>query len=161
MSRGPSPLALFRGKLVVVTAEPSSPSDQDLYQELAFYSLELRDPEFIHQHVVDAYAVQHAGTESKPIGVVFGLIGLYLHLERNFSGRQVQRAHMQLARTRKRWVAPPIPAQQRAAVRVADVVAAPPGPERNAMIHRWCEAVWQDWQHARPVMVELARELLE
>ena len=146
---------------MVVTAAASTPSDQELYDQLTFYTLELRDPEFIHQHVVDAYAAQHAGPESKPIGIVFGLIGLYLHVEKNFTGRQVQRAHMQLARRRSAWTAPHLPGQQAAAIRIADVVAAPPGPERNAMIHRWCEAVWLDWQHARPAIVELARELLQ
>jgi len=113
-----------------VTDSPSGPSgpgssDQDHFNELSFYTLELRDPEFIHQHVVDAYAVQHAGPGTQPIAIVFGLIGLYLYLERNFTGRQVQRAHMQLARNRRRWVAPPIPLQ-RATIGVADVLAAPP-----------------------------------
>ena len=136
------------------------PSDQELYNELAFYTLELRDPEFLHQHVVDAFAVQHAGPESKPIAIVFGLIGLYLHLEKNFTGRQVQLAHMRLARQRKHWTAPPLPAQARASIHVADVVAAPPGSERDAMIHRWCLAVWQDWQQARPEIAALARDLL-
>jgi Family of unknown function (DUF5946) len=143
-----------------VSARPSSPSDQDILNELVCYTLELRDREFIHQHVVDAYAVQHAGPGSKPIGIVFGLIGLYLHLEKSFTGRQVQLAHMQLARRRRQWRAPTLPDQQRATIRVADVVAVPPGPERNAMIHQWCEAVWQDWQHARPEIAALARELL-
>jgi Family of unknown function (DUF5946) len=152
--------AKIRGKLIVVTAADSPRSDQELYDQLAFYTLELRDPEFIHQHVVDAYGVQHAGSESKPIGIVFGLIGLYLHLEKNFTGQQVQRAHMQLARRRRAWTAPRIPGQQTAAIRIADVVAAAPGPERNAMIRRWCEAVWQDWQHARPMIAALARDLL-
>ena len=142
-----------------VTAKIPAPPDQELYDELALYTLELRDPEFIHQHIVDAYAVQNAGPTSKPIGIVFGLIGLYLHLEKNFTGRQVQRAHMQLARRRRHWTAPPLPDQPRAAIHVADVVATPPGPERNAMIHRWCEAVWQDWRHARHEMEALAREL--
>jgi len=40
------------------------------------------------------------------------------------------------------------------------LVAASPGPGRNAMIHCWCEAVWQDWQHARPAIAALARDLL-
>jgi len=144
-----------------VTAAGSRPSDQDLYNELAIYTLELRDPEFIYQHVVDAYAVQHAGPESKAIGIVFGLIGLYLHVEKSFTGREVQRAHMKLARRRREWIAPQIPAQRSAEIGVAEVVASPPGPERNAMIRRWCEAVWQDWQHARPKIVEFAREVLE
>ena len=84
--------------------------------------------------------------------------GLYLYLEKNFTGRQVQRAHMQLARHRREWVAPPIPPQH-ATVGVADVLAAPPGPPRDAMIRSWCEAVWQDWLHARPQIVALGREL--
>jgi hypothetical protein len=136
------------------------PSEQELYNELAFYTLELRDPEFSHQHIVDAFAVQHAGPESKPIAIVFGLIGLYLHLEKNFTGRQVQRAHMRLAQRRKHWYAPALPAETRAAIRVGDVAAAPPGLDRNAMIRRWCEAVWQDWHHARPEIAALARNLL-
>ena len=138
----------------------AGPTDQDLYNQLAYYTLELRDPEFIHQNVVDAFAVQNAGPETKPIAIVFGLMGLYLHLERNFTGRQVQRAHMQMARQRKLWTAPPRPDQQSAAIRIGDVVAADPGPERNAMIRLWCEAVWQDWQHARPEIVSLATDLL-
>jgi hypothetical protein len=139
----------------------AAPSDQDLYNQLAFYTLELRDPEFIHQHIVDAWAVQNAGPHSQPIALVFGLIGLYLHLEKNFTGRQVQQAHMQLARRRKPWTAPPLPPGQQAQVRVADVLAAAPGPQRNTMIHSWCRAVWQEWQHARPEIEALARELLE
>jgi hypothetical protein len=138
----------------------AAPSDHDLYNELAFYTLALGDPEFIHQHVVDAYAVQNANPETKPIAIVFGLMGLYLHLEKNFTGRQVQRAHMQMARQRKHWTAPPMPDRQSAAIRIIDVVATSPGPERDAMIHRWCQAVWQDWQHARPEIVSLAHDLL-
>jgi hypothetical protein len=138
---------------------PATPLDQDRFHELSLYTLQLRDPEFLHQHIVDAYAVQHAGPDSKPIAIVFGLIGLYLHLEKNFTGRQVQRAHMQLARRRRQWVAPPIP-EPKATLGVADVLAAAPGPPRNAMIRRWCQAVWQNWQHARPAIAALANEIL-
>jgi hypothetical protein len=139
---------------------PAMLSDHDLYNELSFYTLELRDPEFIHQHIVDAYAVQHADTHTKPIAIVFGLIGLYLYLEKNFTGRQVQRAHMQLARQRKGWIAPPIP-QQHANICVADVLAAAPGPERHDLIRRWCEAVWQDWQGSRMTIIALAQAELD
>jgi hypothetical protein len=135
-------------------------SDHDLYNQLAFYTLELRDPEFIHQHIVDAFAVQHADANTKPIAIVFGLIGLYLYIEKNFTGRQVQRAHMQLARHRKQWVAPPIP-PRRATIGVAAVLAAPPGPARRDMIHRWCQAVWQDWQDSRAQIVLLAKTELD
>jgi hypothetical protein len=142
-----------------VNGQPTIPSDQDLYDQLAFYTRELRDPEVIQQHLVVAHAVQRAGPGSKPIAIVFGLIGLYLHLEKNFTSRQVQRAHMQLARKRRVWAASPIPPMQGASIGVAEVLAALPGPERNAMIDRWCAAVWQDWQHARPQIEALAREL--
>lgn len=142
-----------------VTVDPSQPevSDQDLYDQLAFYTLELRDPEFVHQHIVDAYAVQHAGAGTKPIAIVFGLIGLYLYLEKSFTGRQVQRAHMQLAKHRRTWTAPAIPPHQRGSIGVADVLAAPAGPMCQAMIRRWCESVWQDWRESRPQIVALAQ----
>jgi hypothetical protein len=140
-------------------ASVPKPSDQDLFNELSFHTLELRDSAFIHQHIVDAFAVQHADADTRPIAIVFGLIGLYLYLEKNFTGRQVQRAHMQLARYRRQWIAPPIP-QQRATIGVADVLAAEPGPARHAMIRRWCEAVWQDWQYSRPQITSLAQKKL-
>ena len=68
-------------------------SDQDVYNELSYYTLAHPDPAFLHQNIVDAYAAQHADESTKPIVIVFGLIGLYLHIERNFTGKQVQRAH--------------------------------------------------------------------
>src|ERR1700730_9203459 len=77
---------------------PRMASDEDAYNELCGYTLTHGDASFIHQHVVDAFAAQRADAQSKPIGVTFALVGLYLHVEKQFSGRQVQRAHMQLAR---------------------------------------------------------------
>jgi len=29
------------------------------------------------------------------------------------------------------------------------------------MIRNWCEAIWQDWRHARPQIVALARDELK
>jgi hypothetical protein len=63
---------------------------QQDYAELCGYTLTHGDPAFIHQHVVDAFAAQQADGASKPIGVIFALVGLYLHVERQFSGRHVQ-----------------------------------------------------------------------
>jgi hypothetical protein len=84
-------------------------SAQDLYSELAFYTLAHGDSAFIHQHVVDAFAVQHADENTKPIAVVFGLAGLYLHIEKGFTGRQVQLAHMRMATRSKQWPQIPLP----------------------------------------------------
>ena len=67
------------------------------YDEVYAYTMERSG--FILQHVVDAFAVQTATSDTKPIAVVFGLVGLYLHLEKHFFVRQFQKAHMHLGRT--------------------------------------------------------------
>jgi hypothetical protein len=134
-------------------------TDQDLYNELAFYSLGHPDPAFIHQNVVDAYAAQHVDESSKPIYIVFALIGLYLCVEKNFTGKQAQKAHMQLAKTRRQYTPPPIP-RDRGAITIRDVLAAPPGLARDAMIHRWCVSAWEAWHESREPIVQLAKNEL-
>lgn len=114
--------------------------DRD-YGELASYTLAHPDPRFVHQHVVDAFAAQTAAVDSKPIKVAFALIGLYLYLEKGMTGKQVQRAHMQLAKGRKTWPAFALP-EGRGAMTVRDVLAASPGEGRDETIRRWCESVW-------------------
>ena len=101
------------------------PRNDDLYNELAFYTLAHPDPAFIHQLVVDAYAAQNANEATKPIAIVFSLIGLYLHLEKGFTGKQVQRAHMQLAKWPNTWTKPPLPTI-RGAIRFK--MSSPPNP---------------------------------
>ena len=116
-------------------------SELDLYNELAFYTLAHADPSFIHQNVVDAFAAQHADENSKPIYIVFALVGLYLHVEKNHTGKQVQRAHMELAKRRKQWFRPVLP-QDRGHLGISDVLAVAPGRARDAMIRSWCESAW-------------------
>src|SRR6266542_3200837 len=107
------------------------PAELNGYHELCAYTLKLSDTSFIHQHVVDAYAAQSASAESRPIGVAFALFGLYLHVELGWTGRQVQLAHMRLARTRKQWprFTPP---PSRATMTALDVLQAAAGPARDA-----------------------------
>jgi hypothetical protein len=58
-------------------------SSQDQFHELSFYTLSHPDTVyFIHQHAVDAFAAQTADENTKPIKLTFGLIGLYLFLEK-------------------------------------------------------------------------------
>ena len=121
-----------------------------LYGELTTYTLTRGDGAFIHQLAVDAYSAQHAGDNMRPIGVAFALIGLYLACERGYSGRQVQHMHMLLARRSKTWprfVPPP----HVGSVTVLDVVRAHPEEERDAMLQRWGQAVWDAWpqEHER------------
>lgn len=140
--------------------EPSKPTDQELYDELSFYTLNLSDAKFIHQHIVDAHAAQHVGEHTKPIKTVFALIGLYLYLEKGFTGRQVQKMHMRLASQRKHWptIAPPL---TKASISVADVLAAPPGELRDKAIHDWCVAVWKSWEAGRNEIIELTKKELD
>ena len=130
---------------------------QAAYDELASYTLTHGDPAFIHQHVVDAFAAQHATATTKPITVAFALIGLYLHVERGFTGRQVQRAHMMLARRSRSWPIFPLP-ETRGTLTAAEVLAAPAGPARDRAISEWCASVWSAYAEIAPEVAALARE---
>lgn len=133
--------------------------NDDLYNQLAFYTLAHPDPSFIHQHVVDAYTAQNADDSTKPIALVFALIGLYLHLEKGYTGKQVQRAHMELANRSKTWPRLPQPAE-RGDIRIEHVLAVDPGPARDAMIERWCASAWNASLASRPAIAAIARQHL-
>ena len=130
--------------------------EMESFHELCFYTLSHGHPSFVHQYVVDAYAAQRADESSKPIGVAFALFGLYLHLERGYTGRQVQLAHMQLAKRRRDWPRFPLPAQ-RTAMTVRDVLAAESGPARDQAIDAWAASVWADWKDSQPAVRELLK----
>lgn len=135
---------------------PMNP-ETEAYHALSAYTLTRGDAAFIHQHVVDAYAVQHATAQSKTIGVAFALVGLYLHVERHYTGRAVQRAHMALARHRRQWPVFALPAD-RGAMTAIDVMAAPEGAERDAAIHAWCASIWNACRECRDQVMGLLRE---
>ena len=125
------------------------------YDEVYVYTM--GRPGFILQHVVDAYVVQTAGRDSKPMGVLFGLVGLYLHVEKQFSGRQVQEVHMKLARRKREWPGINFP-DNRGTMTVVDVLAASPGPERDMEIDNWCRSVWSSFVGNRQPIIALLRE---
>ena len=110
----------------------------------------------MHQHVVDAWAAQYATADSKPIGVFFALMGLYLHLEHGFTGRAVQLAHMKLAQRPEPWPVGPLPVK-RGDTTAAHVLAVPPGPERDAAISRWAASVWAPYTPQRGAVDALLR----
>jgi hypothetical protein len=91
------------------------------YDEVYVYTI--GRPGFILQHVVDEFAVQTANQYSKPIGVVLGLVGLYLHVEKQFSGRQVQEVHMKLGSRKREWPSIYFP-EDRGTMTVVDVLVA-------------------------------------
>jgi hypothetical protein len=94
------------------------------------------------------------------MAVIFAVMGLYLYLEKGFTGKQVQLAHMRMARRRRSWPPVPLPKTQ-ASIRVADVVAAEPGAARDAMIRKWCATVWETWQESRPQIAALTKSELD
>ena len=132
-------------------------TEADAYNELQGYTLMLRDEAFIHQHVVDAWMAQHADETTKPIGLTFALVGLYLHFERGFSGRQVQLAHVALGRRKRAWPGFPLPAD-RGEITTVEVIAAPPGSERDRAIDAWASSVWQAYRASEPAVAALLNE---
>jgi hypothetical protein len=123
-------------------------SDQDLYNELAYYTLEHHDKKyFIHQHVVDAYTAQNADNNIKPIAIAFALVGLYLQIEQNYSGKQVQMAHIQLSKNKRALPAIKFP-EQRGDITISEVLETIPGVERDIMIKKWCISVWEAYKNS-------------
>ncbi len=138
--------------------------EREKLKELMSWTLTLRDREFIHQHVVDAWAAQHVDENTQPMSVVFALVGLYLHLEKGFTGHEVQRVHMKLAQPqgrgpgRKEWPRFSLP-KDRGIVTIGDVMATV-GSERAAAINRWCRSVWAAWrENHEEVRAWVARNL--
>ena len=142
------------GKISTAPPRWESMSEFDAYNELCGYTLTRGNPTFIHQHVVDAFAAQTADAKTKPIKLAFALIGLYLHLEKGFSGREVQRAHQLLAAKKRSWPLFSLPSE-RGALTAKDVMATEPGPERDAAIHQWCLAVWNAFRGNHQMVKEL------
>lgn len=126
------------------------------YHDLCAYTLTRGDATFVHQHVVDAWAAQQATASSKPIGVFFALLGLYLHVEHGWTGKAVQRAHMQLAKRPEAWPVGLLPVS-RGELTATDVMAAAPGEARDAAISRWAASVWGAFSGSREVIDALLR----
>ena len=118
--------------------------------EMTYYTLAHGDPKFIHQHLVDAYGAQHVRQSNSTIGAAFALAGLCLAVERGFTGRQVQKAHMRMARASKQWPRF-VPPEDVGLLTVGDVLAVAPGPPRDEKLMEWCTSVWSAWssEHAR------------
>jgi hypothetical protein len=103
------------------------PAEQGAYDDLQCYTLAHGDAAFVHQHVVDAWTAQQADVHTKPIALTFALAGLSLHVVKGLSGRQVQLAHMALARNKRAWPSFTLP-RERGLVRAHQVPAGSAGP---------------------------------
>ena len=137
--------------------DPTCSAQRQAYDELQCYTLTLGDPEFQHQYVVDNWTLQHADQSAKPIAVTFALVGLYLHIEQGFTGRDVQQAHMRLARKQRRWPGFDLPVD-RGHLTARDVMAHPPGASRNQAITAWSISIWQAYRNCHEPIEQLLKE---
>ena len=124
---------------------PAGKTCRDLYNELSLYTLAHPDPRFLHQHIVDAYGASHVGPESKLILGSASLIGLYLFVEKGYTGKQVQNAHVELGNNMKEWPRFVLP-KEKASITVLDALRAREGEERDRVIEEWARAVWDMWK---------------
>jgi hypothetical protein len=134
-----------------------TPTEFSAYDELYVYSGTRGRETFILQLVVDAHCAQVASEETTPIAVVFALIGLFLHVEKNFTGLQVQHVHMRLGRKKHPWPRIALPAD-RGSMTAEDVLKVPAGPERDRAISEWCRSVWSACGASRQKIIDLLRE---
>jgi hypothetical protein len=128
----------------------------DGYDELYVYTMGRQN--FILQHVVDAHIAQSAPATNPPaIGVIFALVGLYLHVEKGFTGTQVQNAHRVMARKKRSWPNLVWPTE-RGDMTPAAVLAMPVGQARDEGIDEWCKQVWSAFSGNRSLVASLVRE---
>lgn len=128
----------------------------EMYHKLTYYTLSLRDDNFVHQLAVDTYTAQHFGQQVKPIAITFALVGLYLVNEKGYSGKEVQEVHGRLANanTSKNWLYFPMP-QKKASRTVKQVLEA---PDKLDMLYKWSEAVWEIWKDQKGQIAELLKQ---
>lgn len=132
-------------------------TEEDALHELSAYTLQHRGREFVHQYIVDAYGAQHATPSGKPVRLAFSLIGLYLHLERGYDGREVQRVHKVLGDRTHDWPTFPLP-DHRGTLTAIDVLQASEGDARDRAIDEWCRTVWACYAATRPAVEALLRQ---
>src|SRR3982751_2006021 len=128
----------------------------DAHDELYAYTMGRKN--FILQHVVDASIAQTAPAVNPPhIGVIFSLAGLYLHVEKGFTGKQVQNAHRVMGKVKRSWPDVIWPTQ-RGDMTACDVLAMPAGRERDEAIDEWCKQVWAAFSPNRSMVAQLLAE---
>ncbi len=131
------------------------------FLELSFYTLSHHNSTyFIHQLAVDAFAAQTADEKTKPIKVIFALVGLYLVIEQGRSGRDAQLAHMRLAKNKGDWPSITLPVA-RGYINVADVLKTKEGVLRDEKIMDWCKEVWMAYSASHEEIRKLMRERLK
>ena len=119
-------------------------TNNKLFEELSFYTLSHSDPNyFIHQLIVDAYTAQTATKHTKKISLVFSIVGLYLLIEKNYSGKEIQGAHTLLSSYKKDIPEIKLP-EKRGNITIIEVLESK--LNRDEMIKKWCYSVWKEYE---------------
>jgi hypothetical protein len=129
------------------------------FGEITTDYLTRNDPDFLYQLAVDSYGAQHVGEATPNIGTAFSLIGLYLALECEYSGRRVQRAHMILAKRKRKWPRMESPSFA-GTINVGEVLKETEG-RRDRMLKVWGRSVWEAWIASHAWVVDAAQPLFD
>ncbi len=122
-------------------------TDSKLFEELSFYTLSHSDSDyFIHQLIVDAFTAQTADKDTKKISLVFSLVGLYLLIEKNYTGKQIQQAHTVLSNYKDYLPEIKLP-ENRGEITISVVIKSK--LNRNEMIKKWCSSVWKEYESSK------------
>ena len=110
---------------------------------------------------VDVHGVQHAGSPTPPIRVVYGLVGLHLAVDQGVSGDGVRRPHSSMGKPHADW--PRFDASPRAEVTVLDAAAA--GADGGSVrghaesVLGWAWSVWSSSAAAHDDIADFTRRL--
>ena len=122
-------------------------TDSKLFEELSYYTLSHPDSDyFIHQLIVDAFTAQTADKDTKRISLFFSLVGLYLLIEKNYTGKQIQRAHTVLANYKEHLPIIKLP-ENRGEITISEVLKSK--LNRDEMIKKWCSSVWKAYESSK------------
>ncbi len=118
-------------------------TDTKLFEKLSFYTLSHSNSDyFIHQLIVDAYTAQTANKNTKKISLVFSLVGLYLLIEKKYTGKEIQQAHSLLSNYKEFLPEVKLP-NNRGSITISEVLESE--INRDAMIKKWCFSVWKEY----------------
>jgi hypothetical protein len=101
-----------------------------------------------HQLLVDTYGAQHPGPPSKPIRLVYSLVGLHLALEQGFNGLEVRQVHQRMGKPRADWPVFARPAHL--GLLTVDALARAGADAESVEGHaralrEWAADVWRAW----------------
>jgi hypothetical protein len=134
-------------------------SEQECFDLLSHYTLNHKDPSYIHQYIVDAHTAQTATEETKAQAVSFALIGLYLAVDLGLSGKEVQKVRFVLTSVRRKWPVFMLPLT-RGSIWASDVLNFPAGPQRDLAIRNWSASVWEAYEKVHSDVKALAKKEL-